>query len=296
VRDRERVLHAIDEHVGPARMTLEGEGEDHTAWRVESDTETWIARLPKQGRPSGPSATRREVAVMDLVRRMLGRWVPEAFVLDDATGLMLYRRVSGTPLQARLAAGTVSATHVEVIGAHLGRFVRDIAGLDANAVDGVIIDDTSLGAWRDECVDLLPAVSPHLSPTNVARIESFVAAEPPGEVDPATLVLTHNDLGAEHVIVDGDGQIAGIIDWSDTAVADPAAELGRCLRDLGEAACARALDECLATSRERRSDVEERALFYARCLAVEDMAYAVRRRRDLIELDRRNIERLFASS
>jgi hypothetical protein len=155
---------------------------------------------------------------MDLVRRMLGRWVPEAFVLDDATGLMLYRRVSGTPLQARLAAGTVSATHVEVIGAHLGRFVRDIAGLDANAVDGVIVDDTSLNRSV-------------------------------GPVDDS-----------------GDLPVAG--------------------------------HACPHTQRSRRRarHRRRRALFYARCLAVEDMAYAVRRRRDLIELDRRNIERLFASS
>ena len=51
---------------------------------------------------------------------------------------------------------------------------------------------------------------------------------------PDDLPLAHNDLGAEHVLVDpATLAVTGIIDWSDAARADPAAEVGRLLRDLG---------------------------------------------------------------
>ena len=105
-------------------------------------------------------------------------------------------------------------------------------------------------------------------------------------------MLQHNDLGAEHVIVD-DGAISGIIDWSDAAITDPASELGRLLRDLGEAALPHVLDGYGAAGAERAA-LTARAWCYARCLIVEDLAYAVEHRPDLVAFELANLDRLFA--
>ena len=34
--------------------------------------------------------------------------------------------------------------------------------------------------------------------------------------------LTHGDLGPEHVLVSASGDLAGVIDWEETSVGDPA--------------------------------------------------------------------------
>ena len=72
--------------------------------------------------------------------------------------------------------------------------------------------------------------------------------------------------------MDADGAVTGVIDWSDAAVADPAGDLGRIHRDLGPAA----LDAALAALRPADpAGVRERAVFRARCGAVEDLAYGL---------------------
>lgn len=45
--------------------------------------------------------------------------------------------------------------------------------------------------------------------------------------------LVHSDLGAEHLLAVG-GDLTGVIDWSDAALADPAVDFARLYRDFGQ--------------------------------------------------------------
>lgn len=102
-------------------------------------------------------------------------------------------------------------------------------------------------------------------------IEDFLGRTPPAE--PRALAFCHNDLGAEHVLVDAKaGTITGIIDWTDAALTDPARDLGLVYRDLGPEACRLALAhyECHFDEFDR-----ERAVFYARCKLIEDLAHGL---------------------
>ena len=79
----------------------------------------------------------------------------------------------------------------------------------------------------------------------------------------------HNDLGAEHILASRDSsELTGVIDWSDAAIADPARDIGRLLRDFGFGVAETVL---------RRTGGDERMLaraaFYARCALLEDLAY-----------------------
>lgn len=72
--------------------------------------------------------------------------------------------------------------------------------------------------------------------------------------------------------MDGAGAVTGVIDWGDAAVADPAGDLGRIHRDLGPAA----LDAALAAlAPADPAATRARAVFRARCGAVEDLAYGL---------------------
>ncbi|NLT05345.1 MAG: hypothetical protein GXY03_03445, partial [Solirubrobacterales bacterium] len=67
----------------------------------------------------------------------------------------------------------------------------------------------------------------------------------------------------------------GVIDWADAAVTDPAKDLGLILRDLGEEALAVAHARCVAALPAADPGLLARAVFYARCLALEDLAHGL---------------------
>jgi aminoglycoside phosphotransferase (APT) family kinase protein len=80
-------------------------------------------------------------------------------------------------------------------------------------------------------------------------------------------VLAHADLGAEHILEHG-GAVTGVIDWTDAAVTDPALDFARLYRDFGPDFLAEVLGAYGGGAPER-----ERITFFARCAALEDLAY-----------------------
>ncbi|WP_371744680.1 hypothetical protein [Georgenia sp. TF02-10] len=64
------------------------------------------------------------------------------------------------------------------------------------------------------------------------------------------------------------------MDWTDAALADPAADLAPIYRDLGP----RGLDAALSTYGRHRATTQllERVTLYARCRALEDLACGLR--------------------
>src|SRR5215217_2134868 len=277
----------------------EGAGWDHVAWRVDAaDGAAWIVRAARLDEPgdSDVGDVRREVAVMQLARRHLGDLVADAIVLDEATGCMAHRRGPGVPLQDLVASGAIAAADVHRLAGELGVLIGTIAAIDPGAASEPIpVEDGSAEPWLAELPACLDVIGRRLEAADRDAVERFIASPPPSPPPPAELVLAHNDLGAEHVIVDPTTMtLNGIIDWSDAAIADPAAELGRLLRDLGPVHLESVLTACGAPAASRPG-LRDRSWWYARCLVVEDLAYAVRRRPDLIAVEQASLRALFAA-
>lgn len=91
---------------------------------------------------------------------------------------------------------------------------------------------------------------------------------------PRTQVFCHNDLGTEHILVDVEAHaITGVIDWTDAAIADPMHDFARIYRDLGP----EVFELMVARYEGNVGDRDRaRALFYARCSLLEDVAFGVR--------------------
>jgi aminoglycoside phosphotransferase (APT) family kinase protein len=277
-----------------AVVSREGSGWDHVAWRVVgADGTAWIVRAAIEGEPDELAAgVRRELGVMRAARAALGGLVPDAVVLDAARGCTAHPRLPGVPLQDLLVAGRLAAPDLDRLATEIGRIVATVASLDVPP--DVADDDEGFGAWFGELPAVVATVEHLLAPAERAAVERFLAAPPPADAAPADRCLAHNDLGAEHVLVDPDtSAISGVIDWTDAAVADPAAELGRLLRDLGAGRVDAVLDG-MQVAGPGRTALTARAWCYARCLVLEDLAYAVRQRPDLVAFERANVARLFA--
>lgn len=143
----------------------------------------------------------------------------------------------------------------------------------ADVADLVLEDVQPATEWLREAVDLYGEVRVHVPVRHRAAIRAFLATPPPDRADPP--VFSHNDLGIEHVLVDGaTGWVTGVIDWSDAAICDRAYDFGLVLRDLGPAPLRAALAR-YAAGGGRSAGLEPRAWFYARCAAIEDLAYGI---------------------
>lgn len=207
-------------------------------------------------------AVRREVNVLDALARAAPVPTPVPELHEPALGLMAYRRLRGTPLLLRSARhpSTVVPALVAVLSA-----LRRIPSASCLPVDHYPNEQ-----WHSDAVRAFACVRSHLSVEQERRVGAFLDEAPPSTR--AMHVAQHNDLGAEHILVDNRGEVTGIIDWTDAARTDPARDIGSVYRDLGPAAALR-LGEALDGS--VGADEMRRIRFHARCRWLEDVVFGM---------------------
>lgn len=238
-------------------VSLIGEGQDNRAFEVNGDL---IVRFGK--RPD-PAELEREARLLAFVASVAPVPVPAPAFVDPARGCLAYRRLPGMPLLDLPPPRPATA-----IAPVLGDLLAALHAVPAAGVRGLVeVDDQPLEEWRSEAASLYAAVAGQVPQALRPSVETFLGTAPPPRGD--ATVFSHNDLGIEHVLVDpASSEVTGVIDWTDAALVDPACDFGLILRDLGWAA----FD---AAAGERGALLRERALFYARCSVIEDLAYGV---------------------
>ncbi|GII76155.1 hypothetical protein Sru01_11370 [Sphaerisporangium rufum] len=244
--------------------TLLGEGSDHLAYEIDGEI---IVRVSKSADPGErQEAVRREAGLLALVARLSTLPVPEPVFADEEAGVLAYAKLPGVPLNEHPVAEPGR------LAEPLGRFAGRLHDAPLDQVEHLVPRDVyPPPAWLADAERDYRAVAGHLPPDGRRRVEAFLGRTPPPE--PKAVAFCHNDLGAEHLLVDpASGALTGVIDWSDAAITDPVRDLALIYRDLGPEVFDRALDHY-----GRRCDAadRERAAFYARCSLLEDIAYGV---------------------
>jgi aminoglycoside phosphotransferase (APT) family kinase protein len=201
--------------------------------------------------------------------------------LAPARGCLVYGWVPGRPL----ATLDEPARVPETTTATLAGFLADLHEIPTAPLRaaGLADEDTPPAEWLAEARHQHARVAELVPAPHRAAVAAFLAAPAPLWAAPAP-VLLHNDLGAEHVLVDpATRAVTGIIDWADAAIGDPAYDHAKLLRDLGPAAPG---PPDPATG--------QRALFLARCSVFEDLAYGMDTgRRTYLDNARAAVVRLF---
>ncbi|GAA4442789.1 hypothetical protein GCM10023148_49920 [Actinokineospora soli] len=285
-------LHALlARHGIPAdELAWLGEGEDNTAYTAgdlvirlakrangseSRDAAAHDATAPVDRDVAAPvdrdvaAAVRRDAAVLLAVADLLAAAhvplaIPTPLVVDPDAGLLVYRKVPGTPMRW---ADQPLGDSAEAVAAMLSA-LHNAPAAELGAIAGV--DDDTPDDWLAEAVESYPAIAPVLTAAQRRAVEAFLAAEPPPVGTP--LVFSHNDLGAEHLLADG-GTVVGVIDWTDASVSDPARDFSRLHRDFGPATHDAVLQHYQGPYGPADA---ERTRFFARCGLLEDAAYGLR--------------------
>lgn len=205
-------------------------------------------------------AQQREVTMLRALAPTVSVPIPRP-LFHDRRGRFGYRHLSGIPLieAPRFDPTSVGEGIVEVL-----RAFHNLAPQWT-----LPIDDYAPQQWHDDAQADFARIRTRLHPDRRRLIERTLDAGPPAAVE--GLLAQHNDLGAEHLLVDGDGRLCGILDWTDAARAEPVRDLGSLYRDLGPDVAARVASGLGVDLDDAMLDGVR---FHARCRWLEDAAFA----------------------
>jgi aminoglycoside phosphotransferase (APT) family kinase protein len=242
-------------------MRLLGPGVDHAVFDIGGDL---VARVPIA--PAGDAgALVREARLLEVVAGVSPIPVPTMVAYDAATGVAVATKLPGVSLLDEPCPAP------ERLADPLAGFLAVLRSIPDATLDGLVDTEADPpAAYFAEAGEIFSRVAHVRDPPQRRLVERFVAADPPPPVPER--VLSHNDLGAEHLLATPDRlTLTGVIDWADAARADPAVDLGRLHRDFGPRVASR-------IARRLTDDPDTlvaRAAFYARCALLEDLAFGL---------------------
>ena len=241
-----------------------GEGLDNVAYEVNAEL---IVRASKEAVPDRRNESiRREVDLLAAVNELSPLPVPEPIFADTEAGVLSYFKIPGVPLLDH------AVTNPARLASDLGGFLGCLHRTPVQEMEKLVRRDADpLTTWREEAERDYWEIAEYLPMAARRLVEDFLGRVPPAEK--RVVAFCHNDLGAEHVLVDvGGNTVTGIIDWTDAAIADPACDLALIYRDLGP----EVFDLTLTHYAGRFDEADrERAVFYARCSLLEDVVYGL---------------------
>ena len=267
-RDLADALEQLPEVAG-LTLTFLGAGTDHLAFDAGR---RFVFRVPRSADAASSSESERRLTALLAPRLPLAiplfRFViePTERLPFGATG---YARLPGTP-----ALGLViEPPRRRSLARALGAFLRVLHDVEPSVVSGASVapdDDPTLEAWRGQALDdALAAVRAGAIDRDVAASLIRSLEAPPTE--PYAPSLIHGDFAAEHVLLEADGTVSGVIDWSDAMIGDRALDLAGFVHWGGD----EMLSEALETYGPCDVDTLARARWFAACRAVADIVFGL---------------------
>ena len=198
IADRQRLI--ADTLRRSPRTILEiDDGYDFEVAIVDDE---WVFRFPR--RAGVEEALGLEIVLLPLLAPALPVNVPSFEHISRDPLFVGYRLIRGEPLMDEDSAGVRA-------------FLKALHALDPSRLPVQQLEWVE--TYREQCVEferlVLPLLDRDLRP-QAKRL--FGVAETLVDFEPA---LLHGDLGPEHLLV-RDGRLAGVIDWGDARVGDPA--------------------------------------------------------------------------
>ncbi|MGD1068163.1 MAG: phosphotransferase, partial [Vulcanimicrobiaceae bacterium] len=204
-------------------MVRFGHGWDNTAYLVD---DTYVFRFPRRA-IAGPLLA-NEIAVLPLLAPALPAPIPvPRFVGTPSSAFPWpfagYVRIDGT------TACAPSVQPSRLLAQQLGTFLRALHAIDPEPARAEGLAGDQIGRLDHTkrfrmSVERFAALQADGAIGDPAPFLDFLERVAPRS-DEASPRVVHGDLYARHVVVGEDGTLAGVIDWGDLHLGDPALDL-----------------------------------------------------------------------
>lgn len=175
------------------------EGWDYKVLIVD---DAWVVRWPRHR--LGIEEIQREVELLPVLGPLLPVQVPRFEYVSREPWLVAYRLIRGEPLVDEDPDGVRA-------------FLEALHSIDDKAFPADRPD--WLETYREQAEEFRRVVLPLLDVDERPRGEALLAEV--GTLSGFSPALTHSDLGPAHLLVH-EGKLAGVIDWGDARIGDPA--------------------------------------------------------------------------
>ena len=250
------------EDIPVAGMTWLGSGWDNDVFLVD---DAWIFRFPR--RRDVAERLDREMAAASLAREALADLavqVPRIDRIGHPSKSFPYRFVGYRKVPGRPAPDLPDlAVSAPLLGSQIGRILSRLHRIppERAADSGLKADEEGAREWHAE--------ASHIAEDLLAREGQWIRSclewlegDPrlPSRYEGPARFL-HNDLCPDHVLMDSEGRVSGLLDFGDAALGDPALDFFILPAWLGPAGTESAL---ASYEIERDSNLEARIVFLAR--------------------------------
>ncbi len=242
-----------------------GEGTGNSAYEVNSNL---VFRFPKTS--ESQQQLEQEIKLQRLLKKYITLPIPQFIFLPTDHSFVGYEKILGTPL-IEVSGGF---TGWDNFSRQIGEFVSKLHTIPTAELSELKLktENKTFEEWQRYSYPFYEKTKYLIPERFLSNIESFFNSKSKNtDID---LVLCHNDLGIEHILVKND-KVSGIIDWGGAALTDSAADFARIYRDLGEEVLDSILNEYSMISVDK-SEIRKRAIFYGKCLVFEDLFWGLK--------------------
>jgi len=191
-----------------------GDGWDCFTYLVNGE---WVFQFPRL--PDAPARIRKLIAILPELALEVSAAIPHPrYVWDGDPPCIGYELIEGAPMNPATPG---------IWPERLGRFLYDLHLVPPEFVGMRAMTAADLRDARRREIDTLAShVLPLLGATERAFAQDLIDAFVGDDANfRFASCLTHGDIGPAHVLLTDRGDLAGVIDWGDAAVGDPAADL-----------------------------------------------------------------------
>ena len=220
---------------GPIELQRIGEGGQHFAWLVN---EAIILRIPvDQSNTAHIDWEQKLTALISTKAPATESLLPACLLMGTWHGWRygIYRRIPGTSIEA--TPGIVN----ESTERGLCHFLQALSSVSVESAAQVVateeVDFDQIGANAAKALARLQSRNQVGGfNNNMAKLMAYTHSD---VQDTIGKVVAHADLKGEHIFVDADGKLTGVIDWSDAVVTHPAVDVAGLAISVGSKRAAR---------------------------------------------------------
>ena len=197
-------------------LSLLGEGYDSKAYLVNGE---YVFKIKLSANKK--KGYKKEKAIYDFLNKKLKTNIKipniEYSYISDEISILGYREIKGKFLSPKLYA-TLSEEEKQLLKQDIANFLKQLHSLDTTEISSYTIDNKQ--NVLEEYELLKNTIYDSLLDSEKEYIESFMQRLKTTDIFDGKKCLCHNDFSCDHLLLDDNNRLCGVIDFGDSGIID----------------------------------------------------------------------------